>query len=515
MVEKKRKMEEKNVENQEDKEEKRTKSRQVSKNLQDNIEVFETIFSDCKDVMRREMELGKDGKVKCFLAYIEVTLSEEGFIGKMLHVMQDMTEAEIYENLSVNGMGIADVKQFDNFEDVQMGILVGDSILFIDGFDKALKFPCKGYPGRSVSTADTEKVFRGSMEAFSESVKLNSALIRKRLRTPGVKLKDMQMGVRSKTLINIMYMDDLVEKERIETLEKELEKYEIDGVLDSGILEQLVEKKWYSPFPQFQTTERPDKAAKAILDGRIVLMSDNSPMALLLPADINSFFIAEDDYYSRFEIASLMRFLRYLGAILAVTLPGLYLAVSTFHTQVLPTGLVLSFAAARQGIPFSPLVELLFMEIAFELLREAGVRLPGVSSNAIGIVGGLIIGQTAVEARLVSTIVVVVVALTALASFTIPNQELVNAFRLVKFFLIFCGGIMGFYGVFLGILVVFIHLAHLKSFGIPYLMPFIGADLNGYVDERDSIIRWPLRFLNKRPVYAKEASRVRLKKKGK
>lgn len=487
----------------------------VSTDLQENIAVFEEIFADCRDIMRRSMQLGKSGKVCCFLAYIEVTLSEEGFAGKMLNRMKDMEPEEIYRNLSVNGMGIADVKQFDNFADVQMGLLVGDTILFVDGYAKALKFPGKGYPARSVPTADTEKVFRGSMEAFSESVKLNSALIRKRLRTPGVKVKDMQMGVRSKTLINIMYMDDLVEKERIEALETELQSYEIDGVLDSGILEQLIEKKWYSPFPQFQTTERPDKAAKAILDGRIVLMSDNSPMALLLPADINRFFIAEDDYYSRFETASLMRILRYLGALLAVTLPGLYLAVSTFHTQVLPTGLLLSFAAARQGIPFSPLLELLFMETAFELLREGSVRLPGVSSNAIGIVGGLIIGQTAVEAKLVSTIVVVVVALTALASFTIPNQELVNAFRLIKFFLIFCSAVLGFYGLFLGLLAVMIHLAHLKSFGIPYLMPFVGAELNGYMDERDSILRMPMRWLKRRPVYANPSERVRLKKKRK
>lgn len=489
--------------------------RKVSKSLQENIDIFETIFFDCKDIMRRNMELGAEPKVKCFLAYIEVTLSENALIGKMLKAMKDMSEEEIYRNLSVNGMGISDVKQLETFEDVQMGLLVGDTILFIDGYNKALKFPGKGYPARTLPTANTEKVLRGSMEAFAESVKINSALIRKRLRTPSVKLKEMQIGVRSKTLINIMYMDDLVSKDRIEKLEQELQKYEIDGVLDSGILEQLVEKKWYSPFPQFQTTERPDKAAKALLDGRIVLMSDNSPMALLLPTDINSFFKTDDDYYSRFEIASLMRFLRYLGAILAITLPGLYLAVSTFHTQVLPTGLVLSFGAARQGIPFSPLVELLFMEIAFELLREAGVRLPGVSSNAIGIVGGLIIGQTAVEARLVSTIVVVVVAMTALASFTIPNQELVNAFRLVKFFLIFCGGVLGFYGVFLGLLAVFIHLAHLKSFGIPYLMPFIGGDLNGYMDERDSIFRWPIRFLKKRPIFASESERVRLREKGK
>ena len=308
-------------------------------------------------------------------------------------------------------------------------------------------------------------------------------------------------------------MEDLVYPSMLEEIEKRIGRYEIDGVLDSGIIEQLSEEKWYSPFPQFQTTQRPDRAAMAVLEGRVVVLTDNSPTGLILPADYNSFIKTSDDYYNRWEIASFGRMIRYMASFFAMTMPGLYLAVTNFHTQILPTTLLLSFAAARQGVPFPAVVEVLLMEIAFELLREAGVRLPGAMGNTIGIVGGLIIGQAAVEANIVSPIVVIVVAFTALCSFAIPNEEFATAFRILKFGFIFLCSWLGFYGFLYGLLLLLIHLSHLKSFGIPYLMPFVGADLNGYEDERDSIIRQPLFWMKRRPIYAKRNRRIRLRKK--
>ena len=280
--------------------------------------------------------------------------------------------------------------------------------------------------------------------------------------------------------------------------------------MDSGVLEQLAEEQWYSPFPQFQTTQRPDRAAMSVLEGRVILMSDNSPVALILPTDYNSFIRTSDDYYNRWEIASFGRMLRYIASFFAMTLPGLYLAVTNFHTQILPTTLLLAFADARKGVPFPAVIEVLLMEISFELLREAGVRLPGAMGNTIGIVGGLIIGQAAVEANLVSPIVVIVISFTALCSFAIPNEEFATAFRILKFAMIGLCAWLGYFGMLLGLLAVLIHLAHLKSFGIPYLMPFVGADLNDYEDERDFLWRLPMRKLKKRPIYAKRQERTKL-----
>ena len=362
-----------------------------------------------------------------------------------------------------------------------------------------------------VSKSESEKVLRGSKEAFTESVKLNAALVRKRVRDTTMKIKERPIGRRSNTMTAIIYMDGLVYPDLLEAMEQKLDSFEIDGIMDSGVIEQLTEDTWYSPFPQYQTTERPDKAAMAVLDGRVVLLSDNSPEALILPTTINSFFQTSDDYYRHFGIVSFLRIIRFVAAFLAVSLPGLYVAVTNYHTQILPTNLILSLAEARQGVPFPSVIEVLLLELSFELLREAGVRMPGPIGNTIGIVGGLIIGQAAVSANLVSPIVVVIVALTALSSFSIPNEELSEALRLIKYAMILGCAFFGILGLVLGWFILLTHLSALKSYNIPYLMPFVAADVNRGRDKKDALVRAPLDRLKSRPVFARRQSRTRLK----
>ena len=245
-------------------------------------------------------------------------------------------------------------------------------------------------------------------------------------------MAECKCGRRTGTNVDIMYLDGIVRPEIVTQMQQRLAAFEIDGIGDSGVIEQLTETQWFSPFPQYQTTRRPDRAVMALLEGRAVLLADNSPEVLIFPTDYNSFIKTTDDYYTRWEIATFTRTLRYVAAFLSMILPGLYLAMTNFHTQLLPTKLLLSFAAARQGVPFPGVVEVLLMELSFELLREAGVRLPGAMGNTIGIVGGLIIGQAAVDANIVSPMVVIVVAFTALCSFAIPNEDFATAFRLLK-----------------------------------------------------------------------------------
>ncbi len=485
--------------------------------LKENKKELLSILGDSADIKKIPIQIGIGRDIDCFITYVEITggslLFSKNVFGRLLKQLNTMSKEEVYECLSNNVLGITDFTLFETIEDAVGGMFAGDVLILVDGFDKAVKIPDKGYPGMGVQQPQSEKVIRGSNEGFAESIKINTALIRKRLRTPKLKVREIKLGQRSNTNVDIMYMEDLVYPKLVGEVEKRLSRYEIDGVMDSGIIEQLSEEKWYSPFPQFQTTQRPDKAAMAILEGRIVVLSDNSPVGLILPTDYNSLIQTSDDYYNRWEIASLGRILRYLASFFAMTFPGLYLAVTNFHTQILPTPLLLSFAAARQGVPFPAVVEVLLMEIAFELLREAGVRLPGAMGNTIGIVGGLIIGQAAVEANIVSPIVVIVIAFTALCSFAIPNEEFAAAFRLLKFGFIFICSWLGFYGFLFGIMLVLIHLSHLKSFGIPYLMPFVGADLTGYEDQRDFVIRQPLFCLTRRPIFARRNQRVRLKRK--
>lgn len=480
--------------------------------LSENIAHMEKLFSVCDDIKKKQMNLGKNGDVPCYLTFIEVSVDMgTSALSEVLKYLRTIEKEKIYDVLSQNALGISDATFFSTIEEAADGLLTGETILFVDGFAQAVKIPDNGYPRMSLSEADSEKVIRGSNEGFSDSVKQNAALIRKRVRSPKVKVKQLKTGIRSNTNVYLVYMDDLVYPGLLKEIERRMDGFEIDGVLDSGVIEQLTEEKWYSPFPQFQTTERPDRAAMSILEGRVILLVDNSPVALILPTDYNSFIRTSDDYYNRFEIASFGRMLRYVASFFAMTLPGLYLAVTNFHTQILPTTLLLSFADARRGVPFPAVIEVLIMEISFELLREAGVRLPSAMGNTIGIVGGLIIGQAAVEANLVSPIVVIVISFTALCSFAIPNEEFATAFRVLKFFFIALCAWLGFFGMLAGLLAVLIHLSHLKSFGIPYLMPFVGADLNDYEDERDALYRQPLRKLLWRPVYAKRKKRRKLR----
>lgn len=489
----------------------------ITAKIEESEQAIRAAFSSCDDLKFRKMDIGQGKKIRCFICYIEVNVGNEmlNVFGRMVNYLESLPEERLEQTIGGNAFALSDAKPYEYMEDAIRGILIGDAMLFVDGFAGALKIPDKGYPKMGVSESDTEKVVRGSNESFTESEKANTALIRKRIRNTGLKVKEFQVGVRSFTNVAIVYMEDLADSYLVKETHRRLNAYDIDGVMDSGVLEQLAEESWSSPFPQFHSTRRPDRAAMAVLEGKVVVLVDNSPIALMLPADVNSFLKTSDDYYNRFHMATFARILRYVSAFFSLTLPGLYLAVTNFHTQILPTPLLFSFWQARIGVPFPAALEVLLMELSFELLREAGVRLPGAMGNTIGIVGGLIIGQAAVDANLVSPIVVIVVAFTALCSFAIPNEEFAFSFRILKFLLIFLSGWLGFFGFLIGLFGVLVHMAGLKSFGFPYLTPYVGAQLNEYQDEKDALVRFPLRMLWKRPIFANRYERTKLKKKEK
>ena len=471
-------------------------------------------FENCADILIRPMRLGNESKIDCLIVYIEVAVSnmllDDSALGKMINHFWEIPAWQIPEFIKNNSLGISDVQKLEDMEDVLSAVLSGNAVFFVDGYDKAMKISSKGYPDMGVSEAESEKVLRGSKEGFSDSVKTNSALIRKRIRDSRMKVEEKTTGVRSRTTLQILYMEDLVQEDLLENIKNSLDEYRIDGILDSGMLEQLTDKRWYSPFPQYQTTERPDRASLEILNGKIVILCDNSPAALILPSSFNGFMESSEDWFHHFEMASFLRVLRYLALFVATLLPGIYLAVIRFHTQILPTNLILSFARAREGVPFSSIAELIFLELSFELIREAGVRVPGALGNAIGIVGGLIIGEAAVSANLVSPIVVMIVALTALGSMVIPEEEFAAAFRLLKYIFLFLGGYLGIFGIVLGIYLTIAHLSGLLSFGMPYMLPFIKKEPSRAAGE--GILRIPFQKRWQRPLYTRWQQKVRLRR---
>lgn len=491
----------------------------ISKVLNENIQAFEDMFTDCEDYIKRKFPVGRDQSVWVYMAYIDMMTDrmavELTVLAPLLRFGSKHRLRPEYENifglLRDCGLDTADFNETTDFDLLIYFILAGETILFIDGYDTAIVIASRGFPNRGVSSAETEVVVHGSQEAFNEVMRFNTALVRRRIRDPNLKVKQSRIGRRSETDIALMYLKDLARPAVLKEVEKRLKSIDVDSILDSGYVEQYIEDSWKSFFPQVQMTERPDKAAASILEGRIVIIVDNSPFVLIVPVTLNSFFQASEDYYDRWQIASFVRVIRYIAAFFSVALPGFYLAAAVYHPSMIPMLLTLRMAQARQPVPFPAVIEILFMDIAFELLREAGIRLPRAAGGALGIVGGLIIGQAAVEAGLVSPIVVIVVALSGVSNFAIPHVSLVAGFRLTKYLVIFLSAAFGLLGFWAGLLIILIHLASLKSFGIPYLFPYTSAEINNYSDTKDSLFRMPLFTQKNRPFYANPENKKRQK----
>ena len=485
----------------------------LTSNLSENIDTFEALLVNCSDVIKRKFTIGNKNKVDIYISYIDnmidKILLEQDTIRNLLNNMEDLPETNQFEFIRDNGLQTTDIKEIITMDDVTQTVLSGDCVIMVDGYEKALVIAIKGYPGRGVPAVEAEVTIKGSKDSFTESIAVNKVLIRRRIRDTQLKVEPLKVGIRSRTDLSILYVSGIAKTELVDEIKRRINSFTIDGIFDIGMLEQLTETSWYSPFPQFQSTERPDKTASALLEGRVVILVDNSPMALLLPATLNSFFQASDDYYNRWEVVSFIRVLRYIAAMLAIGLPGLYIAITNYQPELIPTSLALSFAAAREGVPFSIVLEIIIMELAFELLSEAGVRLPAPMGNTIGIVGGLIIGDAAVSANLVSPMVVIVVAFTAIASFSIPNETFSSAFRITRYLIIILSAWLGLYGYILGMMLVLMHLAGLKSFGVPYLSPFVANGTEKGSAIYDTILKFPIFDLKKRPIYSNPEEKIK------
>ena len=484
----------------------------ICQSLDINITYLEEQFADFGDLVKRKFPVGSKREHFAYIIYLdgmtERLVIENQILPRIMagaiKTADDFfdTPKSVMDTLKDGGMTTADLRETTDMQDLIHMVLSGDTALLVDGSESALLIATRGWPNRGVPETSTEVVVQGSNEAFTEVMRFNTALLRRRVKDTQFKIKQSTIGRRTKTDIAVCYVGDIVRPEVLEQVEKRLANIDVDGIYDAGGLEELIEEDVMSPFPQCQITERPDKTASGLLEGRVAILVDNSPTAILVPATINSFFQSSEDYSQGFQIMSFTRILRFAAALFALALPGLYIAITTFHPNMLPTMLAFKMTAARDAIPIPAVMEILIMEFAFELLREAGIRLPRPVGSSIGIIGGLIIGDAAVSAGLVSPLVVIVVALTGIASFAIPNYSLVSAFRLCKYLVIALSAALGLFGFWAALLIILTHLASLKSFGLPYLFPFAAGDISGYTDFKDSIFRTPIMFMKKRPIYA-------------
>lgn len=485
----------------------------ISAKLNENERIIREAFNNCGDIIIRRFQAGANKDIDMLLVYIDNIVAsdviEESILTNLMVRTQVRCEDHILDKLFSEAISVGEMSFETSFDNLFTSVLLGDTAIFADGDSKALIASTKGWPSRGVPEAKNEVVVKGPKDAFAETVSQNVVLIRRRIRDTALKVERNRVGRRSKTDIAVMFMDGIVRKSVLDTVNKKIKNLDVDAIIDAGYIEQMTERKWWSPFPQVQMTERPDKAAAALLEGRIVVVVDNSPMVLLLPSTLNTFFQAAEDYYDRWEIMSFVRIIRYIAAFIAISLPGLYVAMTLYNPNLLPVELVLKIAGSRINVPLSTVTEMVVMELAFELLREAGVRLPSPIGSTLGIVGGIVIGQAAVDAGLIGPTVVIVSAVTCICSFVIPNQGMVNGVRLSKYIVLALAAVLGLFGLWTGLIVILIHLCSLESFGIPYMYPYCSAAESGFDDLKDSIIRLPLFVLKKRPIFASYKQKIR------
>ncbi|WP_113927872.1 spore germination protein [Bacillus sp. P14.5] len=382
--------------------------------------------------------------------------------------------------------------------DVTDALIKGKFGIYIKAEKKmvAVNLPNTTAHSRSVEEPQNELIIRGAHDGFVENLVVNISIIRRRIQSEKLRIKIVELGKVTKTKTALLYIEGITNKEILSEIERRLSYIDVDMVISPGYIEEFIEDSPYSIFPQMLNTERPDRTMAALMEGKIALLAEASPTCLIVPSTFVSFFQSPDDYNSRWIPATFIRFIRYFSVLTALTLPSFYIAVIGFHFEVTPPELVMPLKASVEGIPFPPLIEAFIMEITFELVREAGVRLPRPIGQTIGIVGGLVIGDAVVSAGLISNIMIVVVAVTAISSFVVPNNEMRSTVRLLRFPLMIISSLFGFIGLVFGLIFILISLVKQESFGEPYFSPFAPFRFN---DLKDTVIRAPLWKMNKRP----------------
>jgi spore germination protein KA len=398
-------------------------------------------------------------------------------------------------------------KVSENFHTVVWSVLNGEVVIMVDGFMEALTLEIGLPPQRAISEPSTQTIIRGPKEGFVEGLPVNIQLVRKRLKNPRLRFEIFQIGSDSKTNVALGYINDIANEDLLCEVRERLNKVDVGALLDSGNVEEFIADKSLTPFPLVYNTERPDSICGHLLEGKMAIFVDGSPFVLTVPTLFVDFFQASEDYYQPFIMASFVRMVRYSSFMIALLLPSLYVAISTFHHELMPTQLLISIQAQREGVPFPAVIEIMIMELSFEVLREAGVRMPRVVGQTVSIVGALVIGQAAVEAGLVSSVLVIVVAFTAIASFVSPIYNFSIATRLLRFVVIISASFMGLYGVLLFLIMMVIHLVSLRSFGIPYLSPVAPFRPK---DQDDVFVRLPIWMNKKRPSYLYPKTPVRI-----
>ena len=397
-------------------------------------------------------------------------------------------------NNIVNKINNFKYKIINNYDDMCYYLNSGFTIILFSK-DKYIALETRKNLTRGVSTPITENTPRGALDSFTESIENNIGLIKRRIKSNDLWIKSYRIGKYTDTSVSLLYIKSIAKEKLVNDVDKLLKRINIDGIIATGTIRNLIEKENKNNFPNTMSAEKPYTAVKYLLQGNVVILADNDPFALILPMNINDYFISEEDDFNKSINVSLTRIIRYLTFIITLLTPGVYIAITTYNQEIIPTELLIGIAAQRENVPFSTFVEALLMMISFEILRESDLKIPSFASSAISIVGALILGEAAVSAGIVSPIMIIVIAITSISALTFVEPEFINAMRLYRFLFMIGGALFGIHGVLLVFIFFLINLASYDFLGMPYLMPFAPPN---YANLKDSIIKFPIKNIRKR-----------------
>jgi spore germination protein KA len=481
-----------------------TGERLITASLEENRKIIEAQYHVPlnKDLVIREIDIASDPPVKAMAIFIDGMVDGKNLNLAVLKplMLLGSTPRRLYEgdlvgNIIKKYLPTNQVQRANNFAKLQEGINSGDTALLFDGIAETILVNTKGWEHRSIEKPSTEPTVRGSQAGFTENLRTNTTLIRTIMRNSDLVTEMMKVGARSQTTVALLYIKGVANPQLVAEVKRRIQGVRTDNLDSSGTLIQFIEDHPGLPFPQSLSTERPDRVVPHLSEGRVALIVDGNPYIHVLPISFFTCFHASEDFALPTLVTNFQRILRLLGAIIGTFLPGLYIAISYFHVEALPTQLLLAIAGSREGVPFPAWFEVLVMEISFELIREAGVRIPGILGTTIGIVGAIILGQAAITAHIVSPAVIVIIAITGLASFATPDYLMSATIRLIRFLFLLFSTVLGLVGFATLVIWLTVILCSMKSFGMPYMVPFAPKTRAGF----DTIIRGPVYSQEKRP----------------
>lgn len=475
-------------------------NKKLDKLLSNNISLFKNIFKDDETLIIREFQNRWLKSAQCCIIYIDGMIDRkiinENIIEPVLSsdLSQDIKNDDLLEELRKKVIDSNNVVSETEINKIVNSIINGETLFLLEGYEKGLVISSKGWETRSISEPQSSRVVRGPREGFTESIMTNLSLVRRKIKNPDLKFKFKEIGQRTNTKICICYIKGLALESILSELMQRLNKIQIDGIIDSGYIQELIRDAPYTPFETVGSSERPDVIAAKLLEGRIAVFVDGSPFVLTVPYLVVENFQSNEDYYNNYIFATMNRLIRGINAVTAVAIPAIFLSLVTYHQEMLPTSLLLSVSVSRMNVPIPTSVSLFLMLFIFDVLREVGTRMPTPIGQAVNIVGTLVLGQAAVEANLVSAPVVIITALTGMT--TLINMNFIGATIVWRNILLLAASVMGIYGFFMALIVLYMNLMSIRSFGVPYMMNVTRAKNH---DGQDAWIRAPWWTMTLRP----------------